>query len=117
MASVFGVAVRTTAAAAVVADVVEVSLHTAEPDENGSNEIATDRQPVTWGSPASGAITAETTPEFSVPGDGTWVRWCGLWAEGDVFVGGIELDTQIEYPAAGTYTISPLRVGVRNPTT
>lgn len=108
----------TPAAGAAVTAVVEVSLHSAEPDSSGSNEIpGTSRQPVTWGTPSSGMVTASTDPEFSVPGEGTWVRWCGLWDETGAFLGGIALDTQVEYPAAGTYTISPLRVGARNPTT
>lgn len=110
----------TPAAGAAVADVVEVSLHSAEPDGTGSNELAGGgyaRQPVTWGTASSGIVTASTDPEFSVPGEGTWVRWCGLWDSAGAFLGGIALDTQVEYPAAGTYTISPLRVGARNPTT
>lgn len=110
----------TPAAGAAVTDVVEVSLHSAEPDGTGSNELAGGgyaRQPVTWGTPSSGMVTASTDPEFSVPGEGTWVRWCGLWDDTGAFLGGIALDTQVEYPAAGTYTISPLRVGARNPTT
>ena len=110
----------TPAAGAAVTDVVEVSLHSAEPDGSGSNELTGGgyaRQPVTWGTPSSGMVTASTDTEFSVTGEGTWVRWCGLWDDTGAFLGGIALDTQVEYPAAGTYTISPLRVGARNPTT
>lgn len=120
MASTFQSGMLTPAAGGAVTDVVEVSLHSAEPNGSGSNELSGggyERQSVTWGSPSSGLVTATTDPEFDVPGGGTWVRWCGLWATGGVWLGAIELDTQVEYPAAGTYTISPLRVGARNPTT
>lgn len=120
MASVFETGMLTPAAGAAVTDVVEVSLHSAQPDASGSNELSGSgytRQPVTWGTPASGIVTASVDPEFSVPGEGTWVRWAGLWGASDAWLGAIELDTQVEYPAAGTYTISPLRVGARNPTT
>lgn len=120
MASIFETGMLTPAAGASITDVAVVSLHSAQPDSSGSNELAGSgyaRQPVTWGTASSGIITASTDPEFQVPGEGTWVRWCGLWGTGDVFLGAIELATQVEYPAAGTYTISPLRVGARNPTT
>lgn len=120
MASIFQPGMLTPAAGAAVTDVVEVSLHESEPNSSGSNELSGggyERQAVTWGTPSSGMVTASADPEFSVPGGGTWVRWCGLWDDSDNFLGAIELDTQVEYPAAGTYTISPLRVGARNPTT
>jgi len=120
MASTFYNAMLTPAAGAAVTDVAEVSLHESEPNSSGSNELSGGgyaRQEVTWGSPSSGMVTASSDPEFDVPGGGTWVRWCGLWNDSDGFLGAIELDTQAEYSAAGTYTISPLRVGARNPTT
>lgn len=114
MASSFSVLARDPAVQAAAAVAVEVSLHSAEPDGTGSNEIVgTTRQPVTWGAPASGIVTASVEPEFAVPG-GNWVRWCGLWDSGGAWVGGIELDTQVEYPADGTYTISPLRLHAEN---
>lgn len=120
MASVFNAGMLTPAAGASVADAVEVSLHSVQPDASGSNELSGggyERRPVTWGTPSSGIVTASVDPEFDVPGGGTWVRWCGLWDDSDNFLGGIKLATQVEFPAAGTYTISPLRVGARNPTT
>lgn len=120
MASEFLSGMLTPAAGAAAAVAVEVSLHSSQPDTSGSNELSGggyERQSVTWGSPSSGIVTATVDPEFSVPGGGTWVRWCGLWDDTGDFLGGIELDAQVEYPAAGTYTISPLRVGARNPTT
>ncbi|MEU0492557.1 hypothetical protein ABZ249_25300 [Nocardiopsis sp. NPDC006139] len=94
------------------------SLHTAAPDGTGSNELVGTgyaRQPVTWGTASNGTVTATTDPEFVVPG-GQWVRWVGLWTSGGAWVGGIELATQVEYPADGTYTVSPLRVIAANPT-
>jgi hypothetical protein len=120
VASEFQSGMHTPAAGAAVGDAVEVSLHSAQPDSSGSNELSGsgyERQPVTWGTPSSGIVTASTDPVFDVPGGGTWVRWCGLWDGSGAFLGAIELATQVEYPAAGTYTISPLRVGSRNPTT
>jgi hypothetical protein len=82
------------------------SLHTAEPDGTGSNELT--------GTASNGIVTATVDPVFTVPG-GQWVRWAGLWTSGGAWVGGIVLDTQVEYPADGTYTISPLRVIAENP--
>jgi hypothetical protein len=120
VASIFQPGMFTPAAGASVAAAVEVSLHSAQPETSGSNELSGggyERQPVTWGTPASGIVTASADPVFDVPDGGTWVRWCGLWADGGEWLGAIELTTQVEYPAAGTYTISPLRVGARNPTT
>lgn len=107
----------TAAAGAAAADAVEVSLHTDDPGATGTNEIAGGtyaRQPVTWGTPSGGMVTATADPEFDVPG-GNWVRWCGLWDAGGVWLAGILLDTQVEFPADGTYTISPLRVVAENP--
>lgn len=118
MASSFVGTALDPAASAVAEVAVEVSLHTAEPDASGSNELSGGsyaRQAVTWGAPASGMVTATVEPEFPVPG-GNWVRWCGLWDDSGAWVGGIELDSQVEFPADGTYTISPLRLIAENPT-
>ncbi|WP_435109386.1 phage tail fiber protein [Nocardiopsis synnemataformans] len=116
MASSFSVLARDPAVQAAAAAAVEVSLHSAEPDGTGSNELvggAYARRPVAWGASASGIVTATTEPEFDVPG-GNWVRWCGLWDVNGAWVGGIELNTKVEYPADGTYTISPLRLHAEN---
>lgn len=91
-------------------------MHSAQPDAAGSNELTGGsyaRQSVTWGPPSGGVVMATTEPEFSVPG-GSWVRWCGLWDSNGAWVGGIELDTQMEFPADGTYTVSPLDLEAAN---
>ena len=118
MASVFQSGMHTPAAGAAVSTAVEVSLHSDQPDSTGSNELSGggyERQAVTWGTPSSGIVTATTDPTFPIPPG--WVRWCGLWDDTGTYLGGIELTTPLDAPAIGTYTISPLRVGSRNPTT
>ena len=93
------------------------SLHTALPDGTGSNELTGTgyaRQPVTWGTASNGIVTATVDPEFVVPA-GNWVRYVGLWTSGGAFVGADVLATQVEFPAQGTYTVSPLRVIAENP--
>lgn len=108
--------VLTPAAGAAAAPAVAVSLHSAEPDGSGSNELAGsgyERQAVTWGTPTSGMVTATVDPTFSVPAG--WVRYVGLWDTDGQWLMDIALATPVEYPAAGTYIVSPLRIIAENP--
>lgn len=113
MASAFSTTlVHNPSAAAAAAAAAEASLHSANPGPGGTaNELSGGgyaRQPVTWGTPAGGIVTASADPEFSIPAG--WVRWVGLWDSGGNWIGNIELDSPFESPAEGTYTVSPLQL-------
>lgn len=63
---------------------VWVSLHTDEPDADGSNEVsggspAYARKAITWGEPANGNVDSTNQPVFDVPA-GTTVSHVGFWS-------------------------------------
>jgi hypothetical protein len=61
-----------------------VSLHTAEPDENGSNEVSGGsyaRQAVEWDAASGGSIDNKgSNPLIPVPA-GTTVKFLGFWSD------------------------------------
>ena len=88
--------------------VTQASLHSADPGQNGANEIsggspAYARKAVTFGAAASGSITQSgTDPVFDVPAGAT-VAFVGYWA-GAVFVAS-DAVTSETYGGQGTYTL------------
>jgi hypothetical protein len=97
------------AATSSVADVLtHASLHSAEPDSTGSNEVG-EPQAITWGAPSNGMITASpidytgltanspvTHVGFRDGAEGTWLGWQAI-ETGDT-----------EANAAGEYTLTSI---------
>lgn len=87
-----------------------VSLHTADPGEDGSSEVSASpytRESVTWASPFSGSVSSASPIVFDVPGSAT-ITHLGYWSASaaGTFYGSRELDTSQTYATSGTYTIS-----------
>lgn len=86
------------------------SLHTAEPNASGSNEVVASpyvRESIPWGSPNSGTAVTSDAIVFDVPAD-TTITHLGYWSSGDggTFYGSRALDTSQTFATAGTYTIA-----------
>lgn len=88
-----------------------VSLHSAEPDANGSNEISGGeyaRQAIEWNNAASGAIDDKTNGAvFKVPA-GKTVKFVGFWsdASGTPKFEAFDDVTEETFTGAGTYTVT-----------
>lgn len=87
-----------------------VSLHTADPSTDGSNEVSGGsytRESVAWASAASGSVTTNANVVFDVPGS-TTITHLGYWSASTAgtFYGSRALDTSQTYATAGTYTIA-----------
>jgi hypothetical protein len=87
-----------------------VSLHTADPNGTGSDEVNASpytRESVTWASPASGSVSSASVIVFDVPG-GTTINHLGYWSasSGGTFYGARALDTPQTFATTGTYTIA-----------
>lgn len=96
---------------AAAAEAVTASLHTADPGATGTAEVTGGtyaRQSITWSSASGGQLDSSAPIVFDVPG-GTTVTHLGLW-NGSTWLGGIELSTPETYGAAGTYTVSLIRL-------
>lgn len=88
-----------------------LSLHTADPGDNGANEVATGvygRQSVTFGNAASnGTKTASVcNASFTVPA-GTTVAFVGCWtaATSGTYLGKVDV-TDEAYTGQGTYQVT-----------
>lgn len=91
-----------------------MSLHSASPGTDGSNEIASGgyaRQAITWGTAANGDISITGTESFSGPASGACTH-VGLWSAstGGTFRGGFALTGDQTFNAAGQYTVTALTV-------
>jgi len=87
------------------------SLHSADPGDNGANEIsggspAYARKAITWGSASGGAIDSSNQPVFDVPAS-TSVMYVGFWTAvtGGTFLGAAQV-TQEDFTNQGTYTLT-----------
>jgi hypothetical protein len=90
-----------------------VSLHSANPGENGESELAGGspayaRKAITWSAAGSGTMDDSNVPVFDVPAAGV-VLYVGLWSlvTGGVFYGSA-LVTQETFAAQGTYTLTDM---------
>lgn len=93
-------------------DVYQVSLHEADPGSAGDNELADgegsyERQEPEFGAASNGSVSMMEPLTFEVPG-GSTVSWVGLWGEGAVWHGGVELATSEEFSGDGQYTLNTL---------
>lgn len=88
-----------------------ISLHTAEPDSTGSNEVSGGsyaRVAVEWNAASGGAIDNKgTNPVFSVPA-GTTVKYLGFWsdASGTPKFEAFADITDETFTGAGTYEVT-----------
>lgn len=86
------------------------SLHTAEPNTSGSNEVtggSYTRESISWGSASNGTALSSGQIVFDVPGS-TTITHLGYWsaASGGTFYGSRQLNAQQTYATDGTYTIA-----------
>ena len=92
---------------------VYASLHSADPGENGANELtggspAYARKAITWSAADEGAMDDSNIPAFNVPA-GSTVLYVGLWSHLTVgtFYGSNPV-TQENFTAQGTYTLTDM---------
>jgi hypothetical protein len=90
---------------------VFASLHTAQPNSSGSNEVsggspAYSREAITWNAASSGALDNNANPVFDVPA-GTTITHVGLWSAstGGTFYGWADITDEV-FAAQGTYTLT-----------
>lgn len=71
----------------IITDWVYEQLHTGDPGTAGTTAVSsvTTREAVTWGSPASGSVSASNTP--------TWPSWAGSNGENVTYTSGWSLVT------------------------
>lgn len=86
------------------------SLHTAEPDASGSNEVTGGtyaREAITWAAASGGTAVSDAEIVFDVPAGAT-ITHLGYWSAGTAgtFYGSRALDVSQEFASAGTYTIA-----------
>ena len=90
---------------------VFASLHTADPGDNGANEVsggspAYIRKAITWSAAGSGTMDSPDAPVFDVPGS-TTVAYAGFWSAETVgtFYGAADVTDEV-FAGQGTYTLS-----------
>ena len=86
------------------------SLHSAEPNASGSNEISGGsytREAISWAAASNGTAASNANITFDVPGS-TTIAWLGYWsaASGGTFYGARVLDASQTFATSGTYVIS-----------
>ena len=90
-------------------DITHVSLHTAEPNESGSNEVsggAYTREAISFSAAAAGNLDSSNAPVFDVPA-GTTITHVGFWTA--LSAGSCRAWAAItneSFGAAGTYTLN-----------
>ena len=86
------------------------SLHTAEPNDSGSNEVtggSYTRESISWAAASNGTAVTDASIIFDVPGS-TTITHVGYWsaATSGTFYGSRQLNAQQTYATDGTYTIA-----------
>lgn len=96
---------------AFAADAAWASLHSAEPDETGSDEIsgglpAYARQTLVWAPFAVDRIVSDLDLDFDIP-PGTTISHLGYWTAptGGFFLGSVELDNPETFTGQGFHHI------------
>jgi len=96
---------------AMAAEVVSVSMHTADPGSTGANEVtggAYARQTPSWGSSSDGTVATDADMTFEIPAGNT-VTHVGMWGDDGgtpVFRGGAPLDNSFEFSGDGQYVVT-----------
>lgn len=86
------------------------SLHTAEPDANGSSEVTGGtytRETISWAAASGGTAVSNAEIVFDVP-TGVTITHLGYWSASTsgTFYGSRALDTSQTFSSAGTFTIA-----------
>ena len=95
---------------ALAALATRASLHTADPGQNGANEVtggspAYARKAVAWNAADAGNINLNGTAVFDVPAS-TTVAYVGLWnTAGTAWYGSIDVTDEV-FANQGTYTLT-----------
>lgn len=101
-----------------MAEVVgEVSLHSANPGTSGTDEISGgtyERQEPSFNAATDASVSIDSILTFEVPGGGTVVSWVGLWDAAEVFLGGIELNTEETFEGDGQFAVTSLTINASN---
>lgn len=87
-----------------------VSLHTANPGSDGSNEVTGGsyaRQATSWAAASAGTVATDANIVFNVP-TSTTITHLGYWSasSGGTFYGWRALNASQTFSSAGTYTIA-----------
>lgn len=87
-----------------------VSLHTASPGSDGSNEVTGGsyaRQATSWAAASAGTVATDANIVFNVP-TSTTITHLGYWSasSGGTFYGWRALNASQTFSSAGTYTIA-----------
>lgn len=90
-----------------------VSVHTTSPASTGTNEAtggspAYARQPVTWGTPSGGVVSASDAPAVDLPA-GTY-RYVGFWESSGSHYLGYSAISDTVFAGQGVLTISDIAV-------
>lgn len=95
---------------AMVDDILQVSLHSAEPGSTGANEVTGsnyERQVPTWGAASGGLATTTEAMTFMV-GAGNEVTHYGTWGTGGVFHGGKPVTVEGNFVGDGEYRLNSI---------
>lgn len=94
---------------------VFASLHSADPGDSGTSEIAGGspayaRKAITWNAAGSGSMDDSNVPVFDVPA-ATTVSWVGLWSlvTGGTFYGAANVTDEV-FGGQGTYTLTDMDI-------
>lgn len=99
---------RDVALDAMGAEVAEISLHDAQPDGTGSNEVSGDgyqRELIGWNAAEGATLSSSEPVVFTAPGD-TTVRYVGFWGDGGQWLGALRLSTPESFGAPGAYELT-----------
>lgn len=99
-------------AAAMQAAATHMSLHTAAPDANGSNQSAAARQAITWVTAANGDMVATVDLPFTGGAASGPCTHAGFWsaASGGTYYGAYPLTGDQAFNAAGEYTVTGINI-------
>lgn len=89
----------------------EMSLHSDDPEPDGSNEISGgnySRQPVNLSLDADGTIEDDSDIVFEIP-EGTTVRYGGLWDDAGNWLGSDDVPEET-FNNEGTYIVEKTRI-------
>ncbi|MGH3099269.1 MAG: phage tail fiber protein [Streptosporangiales bacterium] len=101
----FETAVLNSAVSGATGDLVDMSLHTADPGGTGASEVSGGsyaRQSSAWGSASAGSQSRSET--FDVPAS-TTVSYVGFW-DSSTWQGGFAVDTAETWSNAGTADVT-----------
>jgi hypothetical protein len=114
MTSVFSAAIANSALSAFAAAAPYMQLHTGDPGAAGTANVSSvpTRQPVTWGNPTAGVLTAVNEPEWTLWAgtNNEVVTWVSFWSASSsgTFAGSCPLDSSVTMVATDNLTLDPI---------